>query len=487
MMTNDLYNRYLCVSNIKRQEAISDKVKEFVNNNMIYKDLHRPEPIRFIKYNCDLCFNAIVRFYNAPRPAIRYIASIFFGYTMSVITIIDPYTYNIVAESNIPDVYIDYVLTKLKDDYIRISRIVVNCDTEKGKEVYDNNYNPKTRLLNQWSCLGVFRTSPFVVNDIDVTGINTEYKRNKTRMKDIFIKKIKGYYEKFSLDANDIIFNDFDNNLQCYLMGLLDIHNITKKVDDKEPANPTDIKSNSIQLIDKGFEDGKLYLTYKICDESGIYTKTYKNLPLPINEHLLPFLSSFTSSCKSKLISYLEYEQNFSIDEYDNVLVYTKCIDRNCDNDTITKIKDKFGYIVDVEEDGSEVDFIYNSLFDCRDIKSIDLIDKGFEDNELYLVYKIKTDTGTYERKYSNVPLPINESKLPGFYEKVIVNKDGITTNCVNYLNDPIIKSKSEFGLEIGTVDIFTEYIEKYITEMTIEEIEEELGYRIKIVDKKGN
>ena len=131
MTQYDSYDRYLCVSNIKRQKAISDKVKEFVNNNMIYKDLHRPEPIRFIKYNCDLCFNAIVRFYNAPRPAIRYIASIFFGYTMSVITIIDPYTCNIVAESNIPDVYVDYVLTKLKEDYIRISRIVVNCDTEK--------------------------------------------------------------------------------------------------------------------------------------------------------------------------------------------------------------------------------------------------------------------------------------------------------------------------------------------------------------------
>ena len=481
MMTNDLYNRYLCMSNIKRQVEMSEKIKEFIDRNMVYTDLHESKPIGKIKFEfMDGTIN--IRLYNEIRHGIKYIAAIFFSDSdKTEITIIHPYTYNIIAESLIPDVCVDYVLTELECNYMSIGKIVINYDTEKGKEMYVNNCDSTERLLS-YSSLSIFRTGPFPVNDIDVIGIDTKSIRNKNKMKEIFIQKIKSYYKDFSLDVYDILFYGFDINLQCHLMGVFGDY-----IGKEKENNPKDTKSNSIQLIDKGFEDNELYLVYKVTDDTGIYIKTYKNLPLPINEHLLPFLSSFTSSCKSKLISYLEYEQNFSIDEYDNVLVYTKCIDRNCDNDTITKIKDKFGYIVDVEEDGSEVDFIYNSLFDCRDIKSIDLIDKGFEDNELYMVYKIKTDTGTYERKYSNVPLPINESKLPKFYEKVIENKDGITTKCVNYLNDPIIKSKSEFGLEIGTVDIFTEYIEKYITEMTIEEIEEELGYRIKIVDKKGN
>lgn len=342
-------------------------------------------------------------------------------------------------------------------------------------------------------------------SDLSKSSIFASY-LTKEKMENAFMLLVKNKYKDFPEEEVELNGDKLGVELKTYLIGICMIDTLNElykennnKIKTGGNANMND--KNNIRLESKKFNDeGNLDLVYREITEKGEFIKTYKNLPFPIIDRL-PIIKVEDDKT---FIKYLGYE---FLDRDNDIEIHTYCSSKFTGDDVTQILTDKFGYNILAIElyDDDAIQEIYNMAFDYRDKVSERLIEKGFDiDGKLYLKYCIETNIGQYTREYRCLPLPINESKLPEINE---VNRSinfghgikNFTVHYASYLDTDYFVYKTGYGCTGGRygsdyripnnniVDITTRQVVEYATEMTIEEIEEQLGYKIKIIDKKGN
>lgn len=107
----------------------------------------------------------------------------------------------------------------------------------------------------------------------------------------------------------------------------------------------------------------------------------------------------------------------------------------------------------------------------------------------LRLVYEYKDDVGDHVVVFPNVQLPFPSFHIPAI--SYGISSYGDTSATIESLPDPqLFNGRFEDAVERGVAemsacfDIVTRY---NVRQMTVEDIEKELGYRIKIVSGKEN
>ena len=113
-----------------------------------------------------------------------------------------------------------------------------------------------------------------------------------------------------------------------------------------------------------------------------------------------------------------------------------------------------------------------------------------YEDWFLKLVYTYDDDKGKHELIYPKVELPFSMLGIP----YLVSNSNGDFINMINsytfgedaycHVREGVVKDPLT-GKEIGTTIMADILIKPKIHEMTLEEVEEKLGYKVKIVSNK--
>lgn len=111
------------------------------------------------------------------------------------------------------------------------------------------------------------------------------------------------------------------------------------------------------------------------------------------------------------------------------------------------------------------------------------------EDGRWYcrLVYNYENVDGKHKFVIPKAIVPFNQSSLPLINSYYKCALEGPYIDC--YSSMPLYKSPCTLALERGIkepgyfFDIVTEYAKK---EMTLDEIEKELGYKVKIINKEN-
>lgn len=113
-------------------------------------------------------------------------------------------------------------------------------------------------------------------------------------------------------------------------------------------------------------------------------------------------------------------------------------------------------------------------------IKSLDLLCDEHDGTKKYFlkaIWEYETDYGRYELIIPNIRIPIFSTELPVIaYERYGVDKYQLVST-TGYL--PIDKDEHSFRYCIKE-------LEPYRKEMTLEEIEKQLGYKIKLVERRN-
>lgn len=124
-------------------------------------------------------------------------------------------------------------------------------------------------------------------------------------------------------------------------------------------------------------------------------------------------------------------------------------------------------------------------------IKNERLIDvHPFVENGIWYLkftFEYEDDMGLHQRIYPKVGLPISSFSLP--FDTLFYDQDGFDHHIESCDQMPIYKSScadprddSKLYKDVCVIDAI---IKPAIHEMTIEEIEEKLGYKIKVVSKE--
>ena len=104
------------------------------------------------------------------------------------------------------------------------------------------------------------------------------------------------------------------------------------------------------------------------------------------------------------------------------------------------------------------------------------------------LSYKYEDEKGLHERYYPKVEFPFSCGALPE--DVVSVDRYGRSKNMIILRNSEVTTFKGTFhnpanGQIIKDVYVIDNLIKPAVREMTVEEIEKELGYKVKVIGKE--
>ena len=133
--------------------------------------------------------------------------------------------------------------------------------------------------------------------------------------------------------------------------------------------------------------------------------------------------------------------------------------------------------------------FTVKNHFKAENVKLVDATAYQFENGTWYmeLQYEYEDDSGVHRRHYPKVEFPFFCGKLPP--EEFSSDRDELT---ISLFTNEVAVFRGNFanpmtGQIISDVCVIDNLIKPAIHEMTIDEIEKELGYKVKIVNKENS
>lgn len=136
--------------------------------------------------------------------------------------------------------------------------------------------------------------------------------------------------------------------------------------------------------------------------------------------------------------------------------------------------------------------FTVKHNFKAKNVKLVDAI--AYQDeNEIWYIdlrYTYEDESGVHKRYYPKVEFPFFCTKLPP--EEFSSDRFGRNELTIGLLANEVAVFRGNFwnpmiGQTMDDVCVVDNLVEPAVHNMTIEEIEKELGYKIKIISKENN
>ena len=136
--------------------------------------------------------------------------------------------------------------------------------------------------------------------------------------------------------------------------------------------------------------------------------------------------------------------------------------------------------------------FTVKNHFKAKNVKLVDATAYQVENGTWYmeLQYEYENESGVHRRYYPKVEFPFFCGKLPP--EEFSSDRFGRNELTISLFTDEVAVFRGNFsnpmtGQIMRDVCVIDNLIKPAFREMTIEEIEKELGYKVKIVNKENS
>lgn len=136
--------------------------------------------------------------------------------------------------------------------------------------------------------------------------------------------------------------------------------------------------------------------------------------------------------------------------------------------------------------------FTVKNNFKAENVKLLDAVTYQDEDGTWYieLKYEYEDESGIHIRYYPKVEFPFFCGKLPP--EEFSSDRFGHGELTISFFSNEVAAFRTKFwnpvsGQMMSDVCVVDNLIKPAVHEMTIEEIEKELGYKVKIINKENS